>query len=366
MHLQALQRPKIQRAAEVRSRSQAAAVVADNRPDGLAMHQRSEALNGSGQVVSQRKLATALNAGSPMLAPLQMVRNPAPRSWWGGLRERMSAGADTTSVLTGALTGSAVTAIAAANAWNPLGWGLAAGIGAGVLGTGLMSYLRGPENLQRDSDRRMGLEGYDENADGDWTPQDVARRHIDRAQRGETDYPLETRSHEWDGGSYRIDSGSGMMRYHKGRGGQMYIRTRADDFGGQKIGDDYDSLVSTLSHDDPEVEEERANILLRLSRGEDVDLDGIPNKIRRAMTFLLGMTQVAEENPSRSSGSAGTARASFRSIADGTSTFHQEFNRTNGRYVPAHVGGTGEMREVVSGTRMLHDDLAGNMSDDEI
>jgi hypothetical protein len=339
----------------------------DGVPDRQTqLHSLSEPLRHNGLASDNvSHLATKAETNSSVAHPTQdravqlMHTNPprnAPRTTVSLLRERMSAGFDVTSVLGGIAT----TGAAALLGLNPLGWGLA----AGLAGTAALSYLRGPGNAQRDRDRRMGLENYTEVTDPDWTPTDVARRHIARAQSGETNYPLETTSHDWEGESQRLDTSAGMMTFHKGRGGQPYIRTRAPDFGGAVVSDDYDSLVRALSSDNPEVEEERANQVLMMARGETVDVSGESGIIRRAMTYLLGMTQVAEENPSRSSGSAGMARACLTRIADGTSTFFAEFNRTNGNYIPARIGGTGMMREVVSGTRALDEDVAGNMSDE--
>jgi hypothetical protein len=100
-------------------------------------------------------------------------------------------------------------------------------------------------------------------------------------------------------------------------------------------------------------------------RGQPVNFSQFTDGERHAMTLMMGITQNAEE--ARTPGSAAFARASLRNIADGVSTFSEEFNRQNGAYVPAHVGGTGQMREYAPGRRIdpRADDTAANMSDDE-
>ena len=259
--------------------------VADGRPGVVALRKLSDVMHESPRMAAQRALAETMRGGelstvqtsdaaNALIAfsregrAVQRVRtNPsrnAPRTTWSLLRERMSAGLDLKSVLGGVAT----TGVATLMGLNPLGWGLA----AGVAGTALLSYLRGPGNTERDFDRRMELNNYTEDTDLDWTPNDVGRRHIERAQRHETYYPLETASHDWEGKSQRLDTGSGMITFHKGRGNQPYIRTRATEFGGVSVGDDYDSLVNILSDDNPEVEEERAFKLLQMSYGEQVDV----------------------------------------------------------------------------------------------
>jgi hypothetical protein len=110
-----------------------------------------------------------------------------------------------------------------------------------------------------------------------------------------------------------------------------------------------------------------ADDLLRSSKGENVDFSRYTPEERRAMTHLTTITQIAEQHPRRTPGSAAFARGSLRNIRDGTSTFHEEFNRKDGHYVAARKKGTNKMKEFVKGNLSEAGPkyTAANMSDDE-
>ncbi len=333
--------------------------LADNRPKAVAQRKLQQMMNNEPQVVQDQ----AISDEPPMQLMRKSGRNRRSKSTMAQVRERLIAGADTTSLLVGGAVGTGVGALALANSWNPVGWGLGLGLAAGALS----SYWRGPANIDK---RERVFYGSDLDDSDEWTPEGVARDHMGRAQTGNVKYPLEEESRDWTGDSTIVNTSSGPFTYHKGRGKkgaqQPYVRTNMKNFNNARVDDDYDSVYRALESSDPEIEEERAYNILQMARGEDVDVSHETSKVKRAMTFLLGMTQIAEEHSTRTPGSAGVARSILRSIADGIMTFRQGFNRTDGLYLASHKeGGTQKMRDVVSGTRLLDDDVAGNMSEED-
>ena len=230
-------------------------------------------------------------------------------------------------------------------------------------------------------------------------------------------YPLEQSAADASGPYTRHELGSGPYSTTKGRyGDQPFIQTRKTDYNKADVGLDYDDIVRVLNQDDPDAakiklapkkdpddpdeegedapdadypkQEKMASDMLEHTKGKDVDFSGYTDEERRAMTHLMAITQVAEEHPNRTPGSAPFARASLKRIADGDSTFGKEFSRgkkteanegdraMKGNYVPAHVGGTGKMRKFVQSNENPNKEdkkvrnvgaryTAANMSDDE-
>lgn len=191
-----------------------------------------------------------------------------------------------------------------------------------------------------------------ESDDVDWTPEKVFLGKVESIRSGEeprTD--LEDFSHSFDGSYTRLNFGSGMASVRRGRGGQPYVQSRLGDFGRARVSGDYDSIAKVLDQGTAEEIEDRGDTLLKAATGERADFTGWTDEERRAATHLLAITQVAEENPTRTEGSALLARGGFQAISDGVETFHSVFNRESGLYTPAHFGGTGEMRQVADGER---------------
>jgi hypothetical protein len=199
-------------------------------------------------------------------------------------------------------------------------------------------------------------------AGGTYDPHAILQR---RYEQQELHYPMEQQAPH-AAGPYQIhQTDAGPYSTRRGWGGQPFVQTRQANFNNAGMRGDYDSLVATLNSADPIRQENMAEAMLTHMQGQRVNFGQFTDGERHAMTLMMGITQNAEE--ARTPGSAAFARASLRNIADGVSTFSEEFNRQNGAYVPAHVGGTGQMREYAPGTRIdpRADETAANMSDDE-
>ncbi|MBT5953371.1 hypothetical protein HOG98_01490 [bacterium] len=67
----------------------------------------------------------------------------------------------------------------------------------------------------------------------------------------------------------------------------------------------------------------------------------------QAAISLISFSQVAEATPGRTPGMNKLARGSLQKIANGESSFTQEFNKTNGAYYPAADGGTEGARKSI-------------------
>jgi hypothetical protein len=288
----------------------------------------------------------------PALQPVQFLRDDEAR------KRRRTA----TSPGTSAATSSAAAA-AAASSSSPSA--AAAAASSSASSSAAAAAASTPASPSAAAAAAAHAASDDDASDPDWTPFLAMDRRFARAQAGEARYPMEETSRDWAGETHRIETAAGPFTFHRGRGQQPYIRTRREDFAGANVDDDYDSIVRVLSDANPRVEERRAYLILRMARGGRPSLAHETAQVRRAMTYLLGLTQVAEESRRRTPGSAAAARASLRTIADGTSTFHAQFNRTNGLFVAARRGGTAAMREVAAGKRQLDEDVAGNVSDSD-
>jgi hypothetical protein len=199
-------------------------------------------------------------------------------------------------------------------------------------------------------------------AGGTYDPHAILKR---RYEQQEQHYPMEERaSHA--AGPYQVhQTDAGPYSTRRGWGGQPFVQTQQANFNNVGMRGDYDSLVATLNSADPIRQEKMAEAMLTHMQGQPVNFSRFTDGERHAMTLMMGITQNAEE--ARTPGSAAFARASLRNVADGVSTFSEEFNRQNGAYVPAHIGGTGQMREYAPGRYIdpRADETAANMSDDE-
>jgi hypothetical protein len=199
-------------------------------------------------------------------------------------------------------------------------------------------------------------------AGGTYDPHAILKR---RYERQEQHYPMEEQAPH-AAGPYQVhQTDAGPYSTRRGWGGQPFVQTQQANFNNVGMRGDYDSLVATLNSSNPIRQENMAQAMLTHMQGQPVNFDRFTDGERHAMTLMMGITQNAEE--ARTPGSAAFARASLRNIADGVSTFSEEFNRQNGAYVPAHIGGTGQMREYAPGRHIdpRADETAANMSDDE-
>lgn len=199
-------------------------------------------------------------------------------------------------------------------------------------------------------------------AGGTYDPHAILKR---RYEQQEQHYPMEEMAPH-AAGPYQVhQTDAGPYSTRRGWGGQPFVQTQQANFNNVGMRGDYDSLVATLNSADPIRQENIAQAMLTHMQGQPVNFGRFTDGERHAMTLMMGITQNAEEN--RTAGSAAFARASLRNIADGVSTFSEEFNRQNGAYVPAHIGGTGQMREYAPGRHIdpRADETAANMSEDE-
>jgi hypothetical protein len=186
-----------------------------------------------------------------------------------------------------------------------------------------------------------------------------------RYEQQDPNYPMEQDAPDAAGPYQTHQTDAGPYSTRPGWGRQPFVQTQQANFNNVGMRGDYDSLVTTLNSAKPERQEDMAEAMLRHTRGERVNFDEFTDGERHAMTYMMGITQNAEEF--RTPGSAALARGSLRNVADGTSTFQEEFNRQDGAYVPARVGGTQQMRDYAPG-RLIDlraDETAANMSDDE-
>jgi hypothetical protein len=181
--------------------------------------------------------------------------------------------------------------------------------------------------------------------DGSYNPISTLRRR-NTSERPE--YTLEERAPQAArrGNAQRIELPTGPVSTRRGWGNAPYIQSRQGDYAGARVGTDYDDIVRVLGAAGPNRQEGLARAALRMSQDRQARMprNATPEE-QRALSHLVAITQVAEEN--RTTGSASFARAALRNIADGTSTFGEEFNRTNANFVPARRGGTAEMRRFV-------------------
>jgi hypothetical protein len=310
-----------------------------------------------------------------------LVTTPVVQLALGDYWRRMRDGFGGISAAAGVGAGVVGYGIAgAAMAANPVMWGIGAGLGAAALG----SYLLGAPATGAGPAAHAGplvhpgppaddaappapaaapswLDmDFGDDDDDEWTPGGAYHGRRQAIIGGaEPRTGLEDEAHQWNGAYTRQDVGGGHVSWRRGRGGQPFVQSRVGDYGGARVRVDYNDIASALDEGTDRQREDRGHALLNASLGAAANFAGWADRQRRAGMHLLGITQVAEEHASRTPGSALLARGALQGIADGTMTFTEAFSSGNGRYTPAHVGGTAEMREVGAGTRAPDDDLAG-------
>lgn len=137
-------------------------------------------------------------------------------------------------------------------------------------------------------------------------------------------------------GFTNTDINEGFLKgsYRKGWGGQPFLSLNKDDYGGSVVGSDYDAIVAVLGKQ-PDQQRVAEAILARIDHGTEPT--GYPAEILRAMSTLIQLTQVIESHDSRVTGSDKWARASLTRILNAESSFHLEFNRKDGNYLPARA-----------------------------
>ncbi|MFI0793731.1 DUF4157 domain-containing protein [Micromonospora rubida] len=186
-----------------------------------------------------------------------------------------------------------------------------------------------------------------------------------RARRERPLTALEQLAADWQGGYREFETGAGPVSVSRGWGRQPYIRSRLAHYDGARVSTAYTDFSSVLDAGRSDQGRERlARRIRRASLGGRVDFSGYDFRTRRAAAHLIAITQVAEDR--RTPGSGVLARAALRLVADGILTFGEAFARQGGLYVPAHQGGTREMRETAGGdVERLDETLAGQVPEEE-
>jgi len=132
-----------------------------------------------------------------------------------------------------------------------------------------------------------------------------------------------------------IDDGMLQGSFRRGWGGQPFLSVRAEDFGGATGKSDYDSIIAVFKRDRHMQSEIAEAILVRIDHGNEPF--GYSFEAMRAMSLLIQLTQVVESHDSRMTGVDKWARACLSRILNGESSFHAEFNRKDGNYLPARA-----------------------------
>ncbi|MGH6991593.1 MAG: hypothetical protein ACREE3_16970, partial [Stellaceae bacterium] len=197
----------------------------------------------------------------------------------------------------------------------------------------------------------------DDDSETEWTPHAAARRVLSSAPSTSMEQAAGSMN-----GTFRFETGAGTVTASRGWGGQPRISSRAPDFGGAAAPTDYPGLGNIL-HATGDPEDVAHNMVLAAEDDDDADFGGLSHREQRAAAMTIGITQVAEQHPRRTPGSAAVGRAAFRAVADGTMTFPEAIATMP--FAPR--GGTRVMREIGSGDREMTDEQASMISnlDDE-
>lgn len=237
------------------------------------------------------------------------------------------------------------------------------------------------KNLTQPTTISQGFSREDLDDPSEYHPLDTLRKRNQQETTGEANYPLEqaapSAAAKGKGNSITHQLPSGPVNSRFGHGGAPFVTSKKDNYDGAQVAVDYDDIAKKLNHSNPQRQENMAQAMLKMTKGEKPSLKSYTTQEKRAMSHLAGITQLAEQHPNRTPGSAALARASLQRIADGTSTFHQEFNTKDGNYVPARKavktgpdkapGGTQQMRDFVRGTKTYEEaeHTAANLSESE-
>ncbi|MEH2260179.1 hypothetical protein [Nostoc sp.] len=198
----------------------------------------------------------------------------------------------------------------------------------------------------KNSDDDQGFSiNIDDESDQEWTP-DAA---LKEAFAADPSTPMELIAATMSG-TMRHQTEAGMITSSNGWGGQPRISSRASDFNEAVAPADYPGLAIILDQaGNSEVVENLANLMLEASEGTQSDFSAFSDQVQRAVAMVLGITQLAEQHPQRTAGSAKLARAAFQAVADGTKTFAEAFSA-----LPfAPKGGTKVMKEIKQETRQM-------------
>lgn len=161
-------------------------------------------------------------------------------------------------------------------------------------------------------------------------------------------------------------------KFRRGFAQQPFLTVNKDDYDGSTVKSDYDTLVRTLQNDTTHSEARIAKDIIKFIENGKFDEDDYEGDTRRAIATLVQLTQLIESHSSRIPGSDKLARACFRRIAEGESTFHTEFNRENGNFAPARAkaggsdyGGQDAGRDLF-GIEPKKSDKAVDIMDDDV
>lgn len=131
-----------------------------------------------------------------------------------------------------------------------------------------------------------------------------------------------------------IDEGFVQGNFRRGWGNQPFLSLNKDNYGGAVVGSDYDALIQEIESD-KHSEESIARDIMKVINKQEYNKKKYSNDMDRTISTFVQLTQVIEPHSSRVPGIDKLARACFRRIAAGESTFRQEFNRENGNFAAA-------------------------------
>lgn len=140
--------------------------------------------------------------------------------------------------------------------------------------------------------------------------------------------------HNYGFNNTTIDEGLVQGNYRRGWGNQPFLSLNKDDYGGAVVGSDYDALIATIESD-THSERTIARDIMKLIRKKEYDKKKYTSEMDRAISTFVQLTQIIEPHNSRVPGIDKLARACFRRIRSGNSTFRREFNREDGNFVAA-------------------------------
>ncbi len=134
----------------------------------------------------------------------------------------------------------------------------------------------------------------------------------------------------------KIKAGFLRGRFRKGWGSQPFLYLNKKHYKGSTVKSDYDSIWREIQKIKGPKWKVARDILNFIESG-DIDKEKYKGNARRAISTLIQLTQFIESHKSRVPGADKLARASLRRIANGESTFKDEFNRESGNYLPARA-----------------------------
>ncbi len=145
----------------------------------------------------------------------------------------------------------------------------------------------------------------------------------------------------------RVDTGFGTSTVSTGRGEGPRISTRKTDFSDKPVADTYKDVISKLVPAGTDESKVARELLARMSDANAPLQEIVDQRQLNAATKFTGITQISEER--RNPGSAKLARAGLRLVEKKQKTLQDVFTGPTALFPPARPGGTGQMRDMLSG-----------------